>query len=921
MGHVKRAWCYLIVEPFTWVFYCFFQPGRFKRDFEVEGFFKRVIPMVRLLLPMFLISYPLAFTVKIILYHFFPELAPCCFSTTAAVVLGPDLVILLLASLEATITSFAFAILCGAVGGLAFGITFGSLVGAAFSAVFGIVGKAALSIASGIALGVAFGIAGGLLSVIARSISRGVNVGIAGFLVFGIVGAIALAIAGSIINSVRAGFASSVAGAIALAIAASIAFSILWLTRRDARVGLTVYIVLAIVGATALAIALYIIQGTRISIVPNALYLTGSTRLGTVAGIVGGLAGGLVGGLVLGTLLGMTGVLTGGVAALIVGSIAGGIKLGIIFSSTLTVSYIVGYYRLPLYPVSALSALGAYVDSRKNPLQVFICLRHSSLYWDERVFLPLPYLRRILLIAADQDVKQALDEIAFIAAERTQQIGAARVASLEIAMRDLETRENLREIAGASQRLTEILPREAGLIDPKWVTPFARLNDASRDADRYCSPLGWQARYNALEDMIANLRRIHPNTAFEDARLNKRLGAVVDRWRLAALNEQEKLEQAPETIGQIANPYIPGPALELRNSLFVGRWDLVQQLGEALGKGSLRPTFFLNGERRMGKSSTLKQLPHLLGARYLPITYDLQMRGISSSAAAFLATVAGEITKMMNANGMQIKKLEFVRLKEAGRENEAVVYYLFDEWFELLEPMLEREDRTLLLLFDEFEKLEEAEQEGYLNLKLLLDWFRSVIQNRPRLALLFSGIRSLGEMGANWAGYFVNVQTLRVSFLRVSEARQLIMQPTLNFPSELVFGENVVEEIMRVTGCHPFLVQAICSALIDNLNAENRDRAEGVDVRVAMNQVLENWWDTYFRDMWERTDQEQRACLIAVRSLGIGDPQKIVQLSGLDERAVRSSLQMLLKRDVIRLEDGSYCVATPIFSEWIERNS
>src|SRR5713101_3770697 len=171
MGHVKRAWCYLIVEPFTWVFYCFFQPGRFKRDFEVEGFFKRVIPMVRLLLPMFLISYPLAFTVKIILYHFFPELAPCCFSTTAAVVLGPDLVILLLASLEATITSFAFAILCGAVGGLAFGITFGlafgitfgSLVGAAFSAVFGIVGKAALSIASGIALGVAFGIAGGLL--------------------------------------------------------------------------------------------------------------------------------------------------------------------------------------------------------------------------------------------------------------------------------------------------------------------------------------------------------------------------------------------------------------------------------------------------------------------------------------------------------------------------------------------------------------------------------------------------------------------------------------------------------------------------------------------------------------------------------------------------------------------------------------
>ena len=125
MEHLERAWHYLVAEPFTWVFYCFFQPGRFRRDFEVEGFFERVTPMLRLLLPMFLISYPIALVVKIILYHFFPELAPCCFSSTGPLVLGSDLVSLLLATASATITGFAFAVLCGAVGGLAFGITFG----------------------------------------------------------------------------------------------------------------------------------------------------------------------------------------------------------------------------------------------------------------------------------------------------------------------------------------------------------------------------------------------------------------------------------------------------------------------------------------------------------------------------------------------------------------------------------------------------------------------------------------------------------------------------------------------------------------------------------------------------------------------------------------------------------------------------
>src|SRR6266704_6626577 len=182
--------------------------------------------------------------------------------------------------------------------------------------------------------------------------------------------------------------------------------------------------------------------------------------------------------------------------------------------SAFTVSYVLGYYRLPLYPASGLSGLRVYLDSRKNPPQVFTYLHRSSLYWDERVFLPLPYLKRTLLIAAEQNEEQALEEIAFIVAERPQQLGAARGASLAIAIRDLELRDSLHEIARASQRFAEILPHDAGLIDPRWVLPFARLNDASRDAARYCSPLGWQARRDALEDMLTNLKRVYPNTAF-----------------------------------------------------------------------------------------------------------------------------------------------------------------------------------------------------------------------------------------------------------------------------------------------------------------------------------------------------------------------------------------------------------------------
>src|SRR5205823_11903995 len=141
--------------------------------------------------------------------------------------------------------------------------------------------------------------------------------------------------------------------------------------------------------------------------------------------------------------------------------------------------------------------------------------------------------------------------------------------------------------------------------------------------------------------------------------------------------------------------------------------------------------------------------------------------------------------------------------------------------------------------------------------------FRSTIQNRSRVALLFSGVQTFGEMGANWAGYSVNAQTLKVSYLQISEAYDLITQPLTNFPSHDIFGDGVVEQIIHVTGCHPFLIQAVCSALIEHMNADNRERAEVQDVAAATDQVLENWWDTYFRDLWERSDQPQRTCLVA----------------------------------------------------------
>src|SRR6266496_1739079 len=59
MTYLGRGWHYLLAEPFIWIAYCFFQPTRFQREIEIPGYFrlKRIIPILRVSLPLFLSSF------------------------------------------------------------------------------------------------------------------------------------------------------------------------------------------------------------------------------------------------------------------------------------------------------------------------------------------------------------------------------------------------------------------------------------------------------------------------------------------------------------------------------------------------------------------------------------------------------------------------------------------------------------------------------------------------------------------------------------------------------------------------------------------------------------------------------------------------------------------------------------------------
>lgn len=315
----------------------------------------------------------------------------------------------------------------------------------------------------------------------------------------------------------------------------------------------------------------------------------------------------------------------------------------------------------------------------------------------------------------------------------------------------------------------------------------------------------------------------------------------------------------------------------------------------------------------MGKSSILKQLPLLLGPRYFPVFYDLQSTGVLTNTAALFAAIAIGIEQQLQERGIFPQKLERNQLDEVLQQSESAVYDRFGQWLQGIEQILEQEDRMIILAFDECEKLEDVENKDSINLILLFDWFRSIMQNHARVALLFSGAKMVGDFGRSWASYFVNVERIKVGFLRYAAAYELIVRPVPR-----IFNEEVTLEIMHVTHCHPFLIQAMCKQIIEQLNDDTREQATREDVSIAIKEVFESW-TVYFWDLWDRCDKDQCKCLLAFLAPTPATVDAISQRTGLNQPRTLMALEKLQMRDMVLQEKNAYQLAVPLFAQWIEQ--
>jgi hypothetical protein len=526
---------------------------------------------------------------------------------------------------------------------------------------------------------------------------------------------------------------------------------------------------------------------------------------------------------------------------------------------------------------------------------------------DEIVWTPVPFLGHLLVRAFTEDPQAGLEAIRTVAGS-LRQGGAARRALTGVTIYTMQNYDDLMAIAGARYRITW-LPNDLASLGRDVYEVVPRLFQVSQSVAVALDSESPRNRWLGLSGAADDLAILRQNLPLLGRRAIGRWTPVVEEWqRLLAPELERPLAQA----GEIPNPYEAGNPLRAnRAALFRGQQNLTDAVATALLERN-RPTLALYGPRRVGKTSFLLQLPRLLGGNTISVFVNLQAPAATRSTGNFLYTLARSVVNDARLYQVSLPPVE----RETFQRGDPFI--VFEDWLQdRALPILA--ERRLLLTLDEFEKLGQAIEAGRVE-EAVLDQLRSLIQHQPQLSLLFAGVATLDELGPHWSSYFINVRALRATYLRPHEAEGLIRDPDPESGFNLAYADAVVNDIISLTRCHPYLVQLLCADLVREANARQTHHATLDLLEAALVRALQSG-EPYFRNVWDEMTGTDPASVAAgqglLRRLAASAGPLPIPLEGADV-AIRRAVDRMTRLDVIEEEvAGGYQFQVPLIKRWV----
>ena len=356
------------------------------------------------------------------------------------------------------------------------------------------------------------------------------------------------------------------------------------------------------------------------------------------------------------------------------------------------------------------------------------------------------------------------------------------------------------------------------------------------------------------------------------------------------------------------NPYVAGNPVGNSQS-FVGREDVLREVLKAL-RNPGQNAITLYGQRRIGKTSVLQYLETRLpeeGA-FQAVYFDLQDKA-SLSLDQLLRDLAARIADRIDGslpqpgeNASESFRADFIPAALSALPAGTCLVLLLDEFDVLADP-----------------KSGQAAQEFFPYLRDLLTL------DSARLQFIFVLGRNITDLSSIALSLFKGVPSRRVSLLSREDTDLLARISEKN--QTLVWTKKALERVWKLTNGHPFLVQALCSAVWETRYEDEASTAPKVQVEhvdAAVPGALEASRNT-LEWLWGGLGAAQRvvaAALAAARARVVSADELEILLHESGARILVRELQdaphLLQEWDILQPADSGYTFKVELLRQWIE---
>jgi ABC-type branched-subunit amino acid transport system substrate-binding protein len=248
------------------------------------------------------------------------------------------------------------------------------------------------------------------------------------------------------------------------------------------------------------------------------------------------------------------------------------------------------------------------------------------------------------------------------------------------------------------------------------------------------------------------------------------------------------------------NPYIIGGRITDTNRFF-GRENFFNDINYYLKTDNVK-LILLHGQRRIGKSSVIAQIPGKLGTdEFVFISFDFQGT-VNSSHQEIIHSIAIGI----------IEKLETLETNEEIlthlAENILTNIEIFSREF-LPTVYQQLGNKKLVLLWDEFDVLTERDTKSDTDSNNFCDYILQLQKRDQKLFIIPVVGRHISKL-PKLVSSLREALNIEIGLLKKEDTQKLIIQPDKNV---LNYEEEAIEAIFQLSAGHPYVTQCICSAI------------------------------------------------------------------------------------------------------------